>query len=156
MTKVFSSLQPEMARVPVRHIARDTIVYRDWKRSSPKTPFFKEELEQLERGDIPYFFKFIGNPNLYQYANRSGARAQVEAPSELLKAIARDATDPLDLLKPERVDVLFPTGLLFLAKRLLVPDFQGEFRLGRVVLAQKAGLISATIGASHYQAHREG
>ncbi len=155
MTKVFAGLQTEMARVPVRHIARDTIVYRDWKTASPKIPFFKEELEQLERGDIPYFFKFIGDPCLYQYADRSGARVQVDAPSELLKGIARDATDPLDLLKLERVEVLFPTGLLFLAKRLLASDFQGEFRFGCAVLAQEAGLISATIGSRRYQARRE-
>jgi hypothetical protein len=155
MTKVFAGLQTEMARVPVRHIARDTIVYRDWKTSSPKTPFFKEELEQLERGDIPYFFKFIGDPCLYQYADRSGARVQVDAPSEFLKAIARDATDPLDLLKQDRVEVLFSTGILFLAKRLLTPDFQGELCFGRTALSQEAGLISATVGGRRYQARRE-
>ncbi len=155
MTKIFVGLQTEMARVPVRHIVRDTIVYRDWKTSFPKIPFFKEELEQLEGGDIPYFFKFIGDSCLYQYVDRSGTRVKVDAPSELLKAIARDATDPLDLLKRERVEVLFPTGLLFLAKHLLRPDFQGALRFGRTMLSQEAGFISATIGDHNFQARRE-
>ncbi|MDD4976914.1 MAG: hypothetical protein PHY93_21355, partial [Bacteriovorax sp.] len=81
---------------------------------------------QLERGDIPYYFKFIGDSKLYAYKNPSGEYEAVTAPDEFLKGINRDASDPLELLAASRLNnELLPTGSLFLLKKLLPKDFTG-------------------------------
>jgi len=123
----FSQSEGEIRAVPVRHIMRDTVHYRRWMDVVPSDPFFDAELAQLSRGDIPYFFKFIGNNRLYAYTDAEGAYQEVVAPVAFQKAIDRDASHPLALLEPERIGQLLPTGALFLAKRLFDPSWIGSF-----------------------------
>ena len=56
-----------MLTIPIRHIMRDTVQYRKWLEDQevPVISFCSDELKQLERRDIPYYFKFLGDPNLY-------------------------------------------------------------------------------------------
>lgn len=95
---------------------RDTIQYRLWleNQTVPPIAFCADELIQLERGDIPYYFKFIGDPMLYAYKNPEGEFKAITAPDEFLKGINRDATDPMELLAGTRLnDELLPNGSLF-------------------------------------------
>jgi len=154
LQRVFVKEKLTMSRVPIRHIMRDTVVYRRWKTDVPVIPYCEEELAQLERGDIPYFFKFIGDPKLYCYTDNMGSFSQVPFPDDFRRAIARDATDPADLLNRDRIDQLLPTGLLFLAKQLWLPEFRGSMRNGEITLTQDSGMISAVIGDRRYQAAR--
>lgn len=52
----------ELSKIPIRVIFRDTMDY-----SAKNLNFSKEENLQLERGDIPYFFKFIGSQKIFYY-----------------------------------------------------------------------------------------
>ena len=37
--------------------------------------FFPEEIEQLERGDIPYFFHYLGSKHIYYISNEKKPKA---------------------------------------------------------------------------------
>ncbi|MDO9180983.1 MAG: hypothetical protein Q7U04_01180 [Bacteriovorax sp.] len=92
----------------------------------PSIPFCEDELKQLKRGDIPYYFKFLSNPKLYAYKTAEGEFEAVSAPDEFLKGINRDATDPLELLSVSRINnEILPTGSLFILKKLLPSGFSG-------------------------------
>ena len=118
----------------VRHIARDTKGYRDWKtrQIGEHVPYIPEELIQLERGDIPYFFKFLGKPELWYYTSSDGSRAQVKIPTYFVDAVERDATSPSLLLDRARLlGDLFPVGTLFLARKLIPEAWEGRLSLRR-------------------------
>jgi hypothetical protein len=112
--------RPEMMAIPVRHILRDTFQYRAWKKVVPAIPFFESELLQLTRGDIPYFFKFLGQSDVFEYTDRSGEFSPVDLPVEFLKGALREAQAPSTLLSERRLrEQLLGPGLLYLAKKLL-------------------------------------
>lgn len=153
--RIFRDRREEMLRIPVRHIMRDTVHYRRWKKESPELPFFSDELEQLERGDIPYFFKFIGDARLYKYTHPSGSFAAVTIPTKFERAVYRDATDPEELLKRDRLEsTLHPTGLLFLANRLLDKTFIGSIRLGDAILTRDSAIFCLRIGNQRFQSRK--
>ncbi|MDD4976851.1 MAG: DUF4135 domain-containing protein, partial [Bacteriovorax sp.] len=89
LVSIFNDHRDKMFEVPIRHIMRDTVQYRKWQENqmAPAIPFCSDELKQLERGDIPYYFKFIGDSKLYAYKNPSGEYEAVTAPDEFLKGI---------------------------------------------------------------------
>jgi lantibiotic modifying enzyme len=129
LISIFGDHREKMLTVPIRHIMRDTSQYRKWQECQvvPGIPFCSDELKQLERGDIPYYFKFIADPKLYAYKNQSGEYEAISSvPAEFLKGINRDATGPLELLGVSRLcDELIPTGSLFLLKKLAPEGFTG-------------------------------
>lgn len=128
LVEVIDQHHEKMLSIPVRHIMRDTIQYRKWleEKEVPTIPFCEDELKQLARGDIPYYFKLIGNPKLYAYCSPDGDYEAVLAPDEYSKGINRDATDPVELLMTSRTDgELLPNGSLFLLKKLLPKGYLG-------------------------------
>lgn len=128
IVSVLTEHREKMIKVPIRHIMRDTIEYRRWleNRTVPAIPFCSDELIQLERGDVPYYFKLIGDPNLYAYKTPEGEFEAIKAPDEFLKGINRDATDPFELLAASRlINELLPNGSLFLLKKLVPKGFTG-------------------------------
>ncbi len=150
----FLSRDEEMRRVPIRHILRDTVHYR--RRIAPPSddPFFESELAQLDRGDIPYFFTFLGDGRLYAYSDPGGSFHAVEAPASFQRAIDRDATAPNILLTEDRVNTLLPTGALFLAKRLFSRDFVGGLAIGDAELRLEKERLSLTLGADAFESAR--
>lgn len=129
MLSIFDEHKEKMLKVPVRHIMRDTANYRKWREQqiSPTIPFCQSELLQLSRGDIPYFFKFIGDSQLYAYTNTHGEYEAVAPPIEFQKGIDREAARPSDLLALPRINnELLPTGSLFILKKLLPHGFTGN------------------------------
>ncbi len=115
----------EYSHVPVRHILRDTADYRSWGKESERE-FFPEELVQLERGDIPYFFKFIGSPHLYYYSSADGDYSEVNVPARFKPGADREALHPETLLSESRIVYeLLPSGALFLARSLLPKSYEG-------------------------------
>lgn len=129
MLSIFNEHKEKMHQVPVRHIMRDTANYKKWREQqiSPTIPFCENELLQLGRGDIPYFFKFVGDSKLYAYINSHGQYTEVTAPIVFQKGIDREATSPIDLLSRTRLsNELLPTGSLFILKKLLPLGFIGK------------------------------
>ena len=108
---------------------RNTAHYRLWRENQtpPTIPFCTDEFKQLERGDVPYYFKFIGDSNLYTYTTPTGEHEAITAPIEFQKGINRDATNPVELVTASRLsDELLPTGSLYILKMLMPKGFTGS------------------------------
>jgi hypothetical protein len=149
---LFSSRREEMTKVPIRHITRDTAQYRQWKEAAPEIPFFDAELVQLERGDVPYFFKFLSDPKLYAFANPVGATKAVNVPWALQRAVDRDACDPLNLLAAGRVQKMgLPIGLMFLGKTLLKGGSEESVSLQEHMVRIDKGAVSFLKSGSVYR-----
>jgi Domain of unknown function (DUF4135) len=116
--QVFDEQEDRFKKIPIRHILRDTIHYRSVLQNPPQIPLFESEVEQLGRGDIPYFFKFVGEPGVHAYIDRHGNYSRVTLPPIFEKGAAREASLPFDLISPKRIDSLMPTGFLYVAKIL--------------------------------------
>jgi hypothetical protein len=68
---VFTSL-PALRETPIRICLRGTEEYvRAQSEHAPPIwpPLLDEEVEQLDRGDIPYFFRLYGRPGIHYYRN---------------------------------------------------------------------------------------
>lgn len=116
--RTFEDQRSIFERIPVRHILRDTIHYRSARANPPEIPLFESEVEQLGRGDIPYFFKFVGEPHVHAYTDRADNYSRVTLPPIFEKGAARDASLIAVLLDSKRIDTLMPTGFLYLAKAM--------------------------------------
>lgn len=116
--RTFEEQRPSFEQIPVRHILRDTIHYRSARENPPEIPLFESEVEQLGRGDIPYFFKFVGELDVHAYTDRADNYSRVSLPPIFEKGAAREASLASDLLNSKRIDSLMPTGFLYLAKSL--------------------------------------
>lgn len=60
---------PELRTMPIRICLRGTEEYVQGDRKSLWPPLLDEEKEQLERGDIPYFFRLYEKPGIHYFAN---------------------------------------------------------------------------------------
>lgn len=145
-----------MARAPVRHIIRDTHRYRNWREQQAQEMYLPEEITQLERGDIPYFFKFIGQPELWYHASFRGDPTRVEVPGRYADAVNREARHPSDLIAERRIrHELLPVGLLFLARTLLPGLWTGDLDLGgRAGLRCKLDRLELSTSHGAYGASR--
>ncbi len=116
---VFQAQRGQLIQIPIRHILRDTFHYRGWPTKLPLIPFFESEIQQLRRGDIPYYFKFLDQAEVFEFTDSGGSFAPVALPDEFLKGAAREASNPEVLLDDARLRTnLLPAGLLYLAKTL--------------------------------------
>lgn len=129
LISIINNYREKMLTVPIRHIMRDTVQYKVWLENQivPSIPFCEDELKQLKRGDIPYYFKFLSDPKLYSYTTAAGEYKAVSASDEFLKGINRDAVEPLELISASRIkNELRPTGSLFILKKLSPRNFSGK------------------------------
>jgi hypothetical protein len=67
---VFSGL-PELRDAPLRVLLRGTGDYVQSATASLWPPLLEAEVEQLARGDIPYFFRLYGRPGIHYFADAS-------------------------------------------------------------------------------------
>lgn len=66
IASVFSHL-PHLRDTPIRVCLRGTGCYMQARTEDVWPPLLAAEAEQLERGDIPYFFRLYGRPDIYFY-----------------------------------------------------------------------------------------
>lgn len=104
---------------PIRVIVRNTGVYRAHiSGSATLGDLLPEEARQLERGDIPYFFRQIGRPDLLWVSSANLDTAAVQALGPFQKDVQRHATDPIDLIPSSaKVFERLIHGLLFLQRK---------------------------------------
>lgn len=103
---------------PIRVILKNTQHYRDFLNGLKKDDgFFNEEIIQMKRGDIPYFFKYVGQKNLYYCSTKSSIQSVKTVPSSLLKDINRHSST-LPVLLPSTTEAIkkVATGALWLLK----------------------------------------
>jgi hypothetical protein len=62
---------PGLRETPIRLILRSTGDYVRAATQPVWPPLLDAELEQMARGDIPYFFRLYGRPGIHYYANRA-------------------------------------------------------------------------------------
>lgn len=67
---------PDFRTAPIRVCLRGTDEYVHAHSAPPWPPLLDAELEQLERGDIPYFFRLYGVRGIHYYANRALTRSK--------------------------------------------------------------------------------
>ena len=72
---------PGVREAPIRVLLRATGDYAPSRVRDAWPPLLEGEREQLARGDVPYFFRTLGSPGLFHYADPSLATAR-RLPSE--------------------------------------------------------------------------
>ncbi len=128
---------------PIRVIIRNTAIYRATQNGvSPSPELIKEEQRQLDRGDIPYFFKKLGDMNLYWMKAWPHSIEKVVALNTFSKDVNRHAI-AFDRLYANREDIrgLMIRGLLFLQKRI-GPEVNCELTFNSKALSLSANSIS--------------
>ena len=127
MSVAFSQVEPllksmaalDLKSHPVRVIIRNTGIYRAHiSGAAPLGDLLPEEARQLERGDIPYFFRQIGRPDLLWVSSSNLDTAAVQALGPFQKDVQRHANDPIDLIPSSaKVFERLIHGLLFLQRK---------------------------------------
>ena len=135
---------------PIRLIFRPTSVYNRYLRNGflpeDQPAFFTEELVQLQRGDIPYFFRFPEERGVKFYAEPR-RYSQVCSETQSISNVLGQAL-VLDDLSQERKSSLQMAGILQIVRTLMhVSDDLGEWQGNTVFLGPNCA--QASIG--HFQ-----
>ena len=109
---------------PIRVLLRNTRTY--YSHLSGEVPIedlYEEEKIQLGRGDIPYFFKIIGDNQLYWLKSLEGQKATIKVTGIYQNDVNRHAQTPSVLIgSPESIEKKMAQGALFLFKKLGVTE----------------------------------
>ncbi len=105
---------------PARVILKNTKQYRDFLMGSGSAnDYLPEELVQLDRGDIPYFFKYVGQTGLYFLSEPDVVETVSKIPSDLDRDVRRHSKSPALLLQAHAaVAKKVATGALYLRRAL--------------------------------------
>lgn len=79
---------------------------------------FPEEEVQIDRKDVPYFFMFLGNENVYYYSTESWDFKTVEVPTQFVPFINYCALNPLNFMTQRKIEEQWAKGMLYLARKL--------------------------------------
>ncbi|MCB0350122.1 MAG: DUF4135 domain-containing protein [Bdellovibrionales bacterium] len=111
--------ESDFKNYPIRIFFRGTRDYANLlEKKTTIENLLPEENIQLERGDIPYFFKFINRNQVYYYTSESWEYKEVALPIDFIKYVDFCAKDPLDLFTNQRLENAWACGSLYLAKNL--------------------------------------
>lgn len=115
---ILKTLQKEIsnhsAPIPIRVLLRSTAIYDLYLSEglTPLHPFIPSERQQLERGEIPYFFKYIGEPLIRFYKNEEYENETADLSLLTTGFItARSGCDPAHILSEIRLDVMLKRAL---------------------------------------------
>lgn len=111
--KVLTEL--DFSEVPIRVIVRNTSEYKTLLDNSLNN-ILPSEIEQLNRGDIPFYFKFVGNKNLYWLKTKELSQAE-ESPLEFQKDIDRHGKyESTEWIKTRSSNQTLVQGLFYIIK----------------------------------------
>ena len=104
----------------VRILLKPTQEYRSaLKNKKFENNFIPEESVQLLRGDIPYFFGYLNDPNIYYYS-RPNVKEKVKISNEVIQAkVTRAFQSPVSLLSSERLERIHKHSIIEISRRLL-------------------------------------
>jgi len=127
-------------KVPIRVLLRSTMQYNsEFPAENLLFPMIDAEKSQLARGDVPYFFGFLGDHEVYFY-EKPGLYQKV--PNRDLfpvnEKISRSFTSPQLLFTSERLIRVFKQSLMIVASKLISA---GE---------------SVDISSQHFKLHSDG
>lgn len=114
-TEIENSLSElDFSKIPVRVIVRNTSEYGN---ISGQQNILPSELEQLNREDVPYYFKFIADKNLY-WLKEKNLQQQESSVGIFARDIDRHADyEPGKFLSLDRISKMRVHGLLFCLKK---------------------------------------
>lgn len=114
---LLSSLK-EFEQQPIRIFFRGTKEYAEDLLGETMIPnCIAEEKTQLDRGDIPYFFMFLGKRQVYFYSSEYWDVEEVKVPENFQKFITYTAKNPTEFFIQSNVEQQWARGMLFLAKK---------------------------------------
>lgn len=134
-SEILETTKSQNLENPIRVILRNTREYRSHLLGDKKiNDLLAEETEQISRGDIPYFFKYLNDQNLYWISEENGKHSQVKSFGQFDKDIARHGTKIIDLVSSqEHVEKKMTQGIFILQKHLgFTSDFETQW-LGGVL-----------------------
>ena len=104
---------------PIRVIIRNTKVYTGHLNGNSRIPdLLSEEQIQIERGDVPYFFKRIGDQQLHWISSASGSTSSVQSTESFKVDVDRHAQTPSVLIgSPDTIEKKMAQGALFLQRK---------------------------------------
>lgn len=109
----------DFSKIPSRMIIRNTSEYKNFLVNPPRDSLVSE-IEQLNRGDIPYYFKFMGDKNLYCLKS-SNIHNKESSTGVFQRDIDRHASFKENFWFSNRsLDNLLINGVLFLIKSVAV------------------------------------
>lgn len=125
-------LQKHCQDSPIRILFRATQEYTSHlrsSRSSSSTPFLREELLQMERGDVPYFFKRLGSEDVFWVSDFKGPEPvftkldRDKVSPTMSSDIARHAVGPeVHLASDARIEDRLVRGLMVLLGTFALPS----------------------------------
>ena len=107
----------DFSAYPVRVIIRHTLDYR----TKENADLLAEEIIQLERGDIPYFFKYIDGEDLHFYEEEMKPKKCVELNDRALKKFTMIG-QPFCHLLNERINTALKPNMLLQFLRYIQKD----------------------------------
>jgi len=117
--EIIASLNDDFRNQPIRVFFRGTREYTDAvSGGSQIVDALEEEMIQLARGDVPYFFTFLGRNKIYYYTTADWNYAEVRVPESFRKFVENCGCDPLVLLSAPSIEKRFARGLLFLSRKM--------------------------------------
>lgn len=119
-------------RAPIRVVLRDTRDYVDHLEDRPlaeridASPFAPEERVQLDRGDVPYFFRTLGDSRIRYYRSADLRKTALVSP-DWVKTRARPLLQPKEIFGLDRRnEALYEQGSMMLAAHFMPRDFHGR------------------------------
>jgi len=141
--------------VPVRVILRDTEKYRKLKYEEFDPPLIPEEKIQLDRGDIPYFFKYFNDNNLYYLTSKDREKGIVSITSSLKSRSDQVAQPPEILLSKKRLENdIFAAGAMYLIRRLFGKEEILSKEVGNYLIAADLDTISIKTPTTKFKCTR--
>jgi hypothetical protein len=152
------SIERELSKhdpFPIRVILRDTIKYLNGTADIEGKPLFSEEIEQINRGDVPYFFKFLNSDEVYFYTSREGQYAKVAVPDYFKDIVKRVAIAPKYLLDQKRIETkLLPSGILHLCRTIIPSEWMGAFEISGIKIQVNPDEIFVSVSENTFAAKR--
>jgi hypothetical protein len=126
---IIDTFANQSLRVPIRLILRNTREYQPYLHGAASLDsLLKEERTQVERGDVPYFFKHCDDANLY-WLSKPGTISSVETDLGAFKPdVDRHAKNPARLLGDENGLVRKMVQGAFLLQKQFADSDRREFR----------------------------
>lgn len=149
----FSAKMSKLEVQPIRILLRDTKEYYAYLSCGgvAAPSLLAEESEQLQRGDIPYFWGTLGDRAI-RYWKEPGLSRPIERLSRALEPkLARAFCDPRSLLEPRRLHRLEKQVLMECAYRLL-DRASLPFEDGRCTFQTERGFLRVAVAGLLLQA----
>ena len=126
----------DFSKKPCRMIIRNTSEYKYFLERLPDNAL-PSEIEQMKRGDIPYYFKFIGDKNLY-WLNSFGTYRNESSVGIFQRDIDRHMKyENLHWCEDRITNKILITGMLYLLKSLAIKlelNFSKDFQVKNNVI----------------------